>query len=249
MIRPIVRRPGRGKAAMARSPIFFLAVLTLPAHAADFPNIGMLAQDEFRNISRDLGAAFSYKGVTPATPLGPLGLDVGVEVTDTQMEHSTLFARAGAGGQSRLVIPKLHIHKGLFAGLDISAFAAGAPEVSASLFGAGLRWAMVEDGLAMPAIGVRASATRATGLGDLKVSTAAIDLTVSKKFTALTPYVGAGTVRIQSSASSTGLNEERINQGRVFGGLNVNLLAVNLAFEAEKMGDNLSLSAKVGWRF
>jgi hypothetical protein len=29
----------------------------------------------------------------------------------------------------------------------------------------------------------------------------------------------------------------------------VNLLAVNLAFEAEKMGDNVSLSAKLGWRF
>jgi hypothetical protein len=35
----------------------------------------------------------------------------------------------------------------------------------------------------------------------------------------------------------------------VFGGVNVNLLAVNLAFEAEKMGDNVSLSAKLGWRF
>ena len=42
---------------------------------------------------------------------------------------------------------------------------------------------------------------------------------------------------------------ERIDESRVFGGLNLNFVAVNLAFEAEKMGDNVSLSAKVGWRF
>ena len=35
----------------------------------------------------------------------------------------------------------------------------------------------------------------------------------------------------------------------MFGGLNVNLAALNIAFEAQKMGDNVSLSAKLGWRF
>ena len=229
------------------APFAFAAVL--PCQAADFPNIGDLAQGEFRAISRDLGAAFAYKGVTPATALGPLGFDVGVEVTETRMENSTLFARAGAGGQSRLLIPKVHVHKGLFAGFDIGAFAAGAPDIAARLYGAELRYAIFDDGLAMPAIGVRVSGTRASGLGELEVSTAAVDLIASKRFTALTPYVGAGTVRVQSAASGTGLARETLNQTRVFGGLNVNLLAVNLAFEAEKMGDNVSLSAKVGWRF
>jgi hypothetical protein len=229
------------------APIALAAIL--PCHAADFPDIGALAQGEFRALSRDLGAAFSYKGVTPATALGPLGFDVGIEVTDTQMENSSLFALAGAGSQSRLVIPKLHVHKGIFGGLDVGAFVAGAPDISARLYGADVRYTLVDDGLVAPAIGLRASGTRASGMGPLKVSTLALDLIVSKRFTALTPYAGAGTVRVQSTASGTGLAEERINQGRVFGGLNVNLLAVNLAFEAEKMGDNVSLSAKLGWRF
>ena len=232
---------------LALAPLLLAAAL--PCGAGDFTSIGTLAQDEFRLLSRDLGAAFSYKGVTPATPLGPLGADLGLVVTDTRMENSTLFARAGAGGQSHLVVPKLHVHKGLLAGFDIGAFVAGAPDVNARLFGADLRYAFLDDGLATPAVGLRASGTRATGLGDLKVGTAALDLIVSKRFTALTPYVGAGTVRIRSTADNTGLAKESISQGRVFGGLNVNLLAVNLAFEAEKMGDNTSLSAKLGWRF
>lgn len=221
----------------------------LPAHADAFAGIGELAQGEFRALSKDLGAAFSYKGVTPATALGPLGFDVGIEVTDTQMENSSLFARAGAGGQSRLVIPKLHVHKGLVGGLDVGAFVAGSTEIDARLFGADVRYTVVDDGLVAPAIALRASGTKATGLGALKVSTAAVDLIVSKRFTALTPYAGAGSVRIQSSANGTGLAEEKINQARVFGGLNLNLLTLNLAFEAEKMGDNVSLSAKLGWRF
>jgi hypothetical protein len=56
-------------------------------------------------------------------------------------------------------------------------------------------------------------------------------------------------VRVNSSVSGSTLAEEKFNKGRVFGGVNVNLLAINLAFEVEKMGDNTSLSAKIGWRF
>jgi hypothetical protein len=226
-----------------------LLVTAFPATAADFPNVGNLAQDEFHRISQDLGAAFSYKGVTPATPLGILGWDVGVEITDTKLENSNLFALAGAGSQSHVVVPKLHIYKGLWGGVDIGAFFAGAPDVSATLFGADLRVALLDDKITTPAIGVRLSGTHATGMGDLNVSTAALDLMVSKKFTAITPYAGVGSVWVQSSVNGAKLSKERFNQGRVFGGINVNLVAVNLAFEAEKMGDNTSLSAKVGWRF
>ena len=81
------------------------------------------------------------------------------------------------------------------------------------------------------------------------MSTGAIDLLASKTFTVFTPYAGVGSVRTQASASATRLSEERVGETRVFGGLNLNLVALNLAFEAEKMGDNVSVSAKVGWRF
>ena len=228
----------------------FVLVAAVPAsHAGDFNSVGSLAQDEFHRLSQDLGAAMAYKGVTPATPLGVVGFDIGVVVTDTKLENSTLFSRAGAGSRSHLVIPKIQAYKGLFGGLDAGAFVAGATGVSATVFGADLRYAFLDDTLTMPAIAARLSGTKATGLGDLSLGTAALDIMASKKFTALTPYVGAGTVRVQARARGTGLAEERFNQSRVFGGLNVNLIGVNLAFEAEKMGANTSLSAKVGLRF
>ena len=237
---------------MTRSRTTFACLLALTAAmpaAAGFPDVRNLVQEELRDLVRDLGSVVAYKGVTPATPLGPLGFDVGIEVTETQLEHSRLFALAGAGDRARVLVPKVHAHKGLPLGLDVSAFVGGATQIDVKLVGAALRWTFSDDTLVMPAVGVRLSGSRATGTGDLRVSSGAVDVLVSKKFTAITPYVGAGTVRTQASVAGGTLREEKVDQGRVFGGLNVNLLAANLAFEAEKMGENMSLSAKIGWRF
>jgi hypothetical protein len=219
------------------------------AHANDFPNVRALSQDQFHKLSQDLGAAFSYKGVTPATPLGPLGFDFGLELTDTKVENSSIFGLAGAGDPSHILVPKFHAHKGLPAGFDIGAFIGGSSDINATLFGAEVRYAILDDGLATPAVGVRLSGTKASGLGDLSIATGALDVTVSKRFALITPYVGGGAVRVMSNVSGSGLTKERFNKGRYFGGVNVNLLAINFAFEAEKMGGNTSLSAKVGWRF
>lgn len=234
---------------MKRLAAAALAACIAPAHAADFPSLGALAQGEFHRFAEDIGAAFAYKGVTPATPLGPIGFDIGVEATATRMENSSLFQRAGAGDRSQLVVPKLHVNKGLFGGLDIGAFAGGTGDVSAALFGVDLRYALMNDTLATPAIAVRLSGTRATGTGDLKIATAAADVMVSKSFVLLTPYAGAGVVRVQAKANNTPLADEEFNKGRVFGGVNLNLVGANFAVEAEKMGNNTSISAKVGVRF
>ena len=43
---------------------------------------------------KNLGAATSYKGVTPAAPLGIIGFDVGVELTQTHLESAAVFRQA-----------------------------------------------------------------------------------------------------------------------------------------------------------
>lgn len=221
----------------------------LPASAGSFNAAGSLTQEEFRQLCDDLGPALSYKGVTPATPLGALGFDAGVEVTDTRVDHGELFSRAGAGGTSDLVVPKLHVYKGLFAGLDLGAFVARASAVGANLLGLDLRYALWDDGLARPAVALRVSATKAWGMGDVSVSTGAVDALVSKQIAGVTPYAGAGVVRVFAHSGRAALADENFNRGRAFAGLNVNLLAANLALEAEKMAGITSLSAKLGLRF
>ncbi len=226
-----------------------LATFAWSAHASNLNNIGNITQDQLRGIAEDLGAAFSYKGVTPATPLGITGFDIGVELTDTNMKNSSAFAAAGAGSPSDLFIPKIHIYKGLGWGFDIGGFVGGSSTVGATLIGLDLRYAFVDDTLTTPAIAVRVSGTRAQDMGDLTMNTAGLDLMVSKKLTVFTPYAGIGTVRVQSNVKGTSLGEENFSKGRGFIGINTNFLGANFAAEYEQMGSNPSISAKVGFRF
>jgi hypothetical protein len=225
-----------------------IAACALPAAAADFRNLGALSPEEFKRVSEDLGAAFSYKGVTPARRLGPAGFDIGIEVTQTDVENSSLFAKAGAGDQSTILVPKLHVNVGLFAGVDLGAFLGGSTDTGATVGGMDARFALLEDGLTTPAVAIRLSGTRTNGM-EVRIGTVAADVMVSKTFTAITPYAGAGFARIASKPHGVALEEETFNKSRVFGGVNVNLAIANFALEAEKMGDNTSYSAKIGLRF
>jgi hypothetical protein len=225
-----------------------LAACVLPAAAGDLRSLDALTAGEFRRLSEDLGAAFSYKGVTPASRLGPAGFDVGIEVTQTDIENSSLFARAGAGDPSSILVPKLHVNVGLFGGVDLGAFLGGSTDVGATVAGMDARFAVLEDGLTAPAVAVRLSGTRTNGM-EARVGTVAADLMVSKTFTAITPYAGAGLARISSKRGGAAPQEETFNKSRVFGGVNLNLAIANFALEAEKMGDNTSYSAKIGLRF
>ena len=224
------------------------AGVAICAHAGEFTNVGALSQTEFRLVAEDLGAAFSYKGVTPAKRLGPAGFDVGVEITQTSVENGVLFAKAGAGDQSQLLVPKFHVNAGFFGGFDIGAFVGGSSDVDATVFGMDLRYVVLDDTLTTPAVAVRVSGTRTNGM-DVRVGTIAGDVMISKTFTMFTPYAGAGFARVQAKAQNTALSDETFNKGRFFAGLNLNMAIANFAVEAEKMGDNTSYSAKIGLRF
>jgi hypothetical protein len=219
------------------------------AFAGDLNQIGTLAQGQFLKLSTDLGAASAYKGVMPATPLGTAGFDVGIELTQTSIESAAVFRQAGAGDISNLYVPKIHVSKGLPLGFDIGAFVSRLSGVEGSLIGLEARYAILDDGLATPALGVRLSGSRLSGVNKLSLSTVALDAMLSKKLALVTPYIGAGSVRVTSRADVSGLREESFNKSRVFVGMNINFLLSNIAVEAEKMGDNTSLSAKAGFRF
>ena len=219
------------------------------AFAGDLNQIGTLAQNQFLKLSTDLGAASAYKGVTPATPLGLVGFDIGAEITQTSIENSAVFQQAGAGNINNLYVPKIHVTKGLPYGFDIGAFVSGVSGVNGTLIGLEARYAILDDGLVTPALGVRLSGSKLSGVTNLNLSTVAVDAMLSKKLTLITPYIGAGSVRVASRADVAGLREESFNKSRVFIGMNVNFLLANFALEAEKMGDNTSLSAKAGFRF
>ena len=138
-----------------------------PAMAASISTLQALGQSEFRTLSEDLGAALSYKPLTPAAPMGTTGFDMGIEVTQTDMSKSSqLWSKATGGGSSvsKLYVPKLHFDKGLPFGIDVAAFYSKIPTTNITLYGGELRYAILEGGLAQPAIAVRGSFTNVVGL-------------------------------------------------------------------------------------
>jgi len=223
-----------------------------PAMAASISTLQALGQSEFRTLSEDLGAALSYKPLTPAAPMGTTGFDMGIEVTQTDMSKSSqLWSKATGGGSSvsKLYVPKLHFDKGLPFGIDVAAFYSKIPTTNITLYGGELRYAILEGGLAQPAIAVRGSFTKLSGVSQLSLDTKGLDISISKGFAMLTPYAGIGQVWVNSTANVTGLAAEKFTQGKVFVGANLNLGVTNLAAELDKTGGIQSVSMKLGFRF
>lgn len=226
-----------------------------PALADSISTLNLLSKAEFRTLSEDLGAALSYKPITPAAALGTTGFDMGIEVTQTDTSRSAqIWSTATNGGSaiSKVYAPKLHIAKGLPFGIDIGAFYSKIPSTNITLTGAELRYAIVDGGIATPAIAVRGSYTKLKGVEQLALNTRGLDISISKGFTVLTPYAGFGHVWVNSSANVTGTDgalSEKFSQSKVFVGANLNLGVTNLAAELDKTGGIQSVSVKLGFRF
>ena len=205
------------------------------------------AQADFKTFSEDLGSALSYKPVTPPAPLGITGFDIGLEVTSTKMRNLEL---ATGGSTSNLIVPKLHVYKGLPLNIDVGAFYSSVPTTNIKFYGGELRYAILEGGVALPAVGIRGAVTKLTGVSQLALNTKSIDVSVSKGFAIFTPYAGIGRVWVDSTPDAASvLTKETFQQGKVFVGGNLNFGLMNVALEYDKTGSASSYSAKLGFRF
>lgn len=225
---------------------FAQPVLAANINLANF--FGPAAQSNFKTLSEDLGSALSYKAVTPPTPLGITGFDLGLEVTSTKMRNLALVT--GNSSLTSLIVPKLHVYKGLPLGIDVGAFYSAVPSTNIKLYGGELRYAILEGGIALPAVGIRGAVTKLSGVSQLAFSTKSLDVSISKGFAMFTPYAGIGAVWVDSTPdAASGLAQETFRQNKIFAGGNLNLGLTNLALEYDKTGSETSYSAKVGFRF
>src|SRR5438552_15478397 len=203
-----------------------LLALSLPAVAGDINQIQKLGQTGFRELSEDLGAALSYKPLTPTAPLGITGFDLGIAATSTKLQNSSVFNTAGGGDHSSVIVPSLRLNKGLPFGIDLGVMYSSVPSTNIKLYGGELRYAIVPGGVAMPAIGVRGSYTKLTGVDQLDFDTKGLDLSISKGFLMFTPYGGIGKVWATSTPNVTpnpnNLSKESRSLNEVFVGITMN---------------------------
>lgn len=219
--------------------------------AADLDQLQQLGQGEFLAISKDLGAALSYKPMTPTEPLGITGFDVGVSLNVTQIKNSALFDKASSGDfPGYIPVPALRAYKGLPWNFDVGAMVSGVPGTNVRLWGGELRWSFVAGNTVIPAIGIRGSYTRLNGVDQLDLDTKGLDISISKGFLNFTPYGGIGRVWVSSTPRGVpSLGGESFSLNKVFAGVNINFGLVNLAVEADRTGNNTTGGLKVGFRF
>lgn len=228
-----------------------LALFASPVLAADdLDNLGALAQGEFENLSEDLNAVLAYRGVQPAEPLGIVGFDIGIEASSIGTEHGSAWATASGDSVSRVPTARLSVNKGLPLGFDVGAFYSAVPGSNIKLYGGQLRYALVEGGVVTPSVGVRAAVTRLEGVDQLAADTRSMDISISKGFGPVTPYLGIGRVWGDFTPdASTGLAPVDVEENRNYVGLRFSMLVMQFSFEAEKMGDRTGYTAKFAFGF
>lgn len=225
--------------------------MTQPVMAGnlDLSKLGT-AQSDFRNLSEDLGSALSYKAISPAEPMGITGFDVGIELTSTKLAKSAPLWKTLTGtDMSNVYVPKLHITKGLPLDIDIGAFVSSIPTTGINLFGGELKYAVLPGSIAMPAVAIRGSMTKLSGVKQLTLDTKSLDVSISKGFAMFTPYAGVGQVWVDSTPDIAGLKAESFTQPKTFVGANLNLGLTNFAAEYDKTGSANSFNFKLGFRF
>jgi len=206
------------------------------AGARDIRFSSGLIQSQFKELSKEAGAALAYRNAAPAAPLGITGFDIGAEVSfiDIKKDSEYWQKALGTDTSSYLYIPSLRARKGLPFGIDVGAMYSYVPDSNVKLYGFEVSKAILEGTAVTPALGIRASYTKLAGVSDLDLQTVGIDANISKGFAIITPYAGAGLVWVDSEArgalgagtlpGGVRLGEEKLWLPRGFAGARLTIL-------------------------
>ena len=197
---------------------------------------GML-ENEFKDLSKEVGLLISYVPLSPAEPLGVLGFDIGVEITAAKISSGSTFWDNAVGGNppDYLILPKIHVQKGLPFGIDVGAVFSTVPGSNITLYGGELKWAVLKGSIVSPAVAVRGTYTTLSGVDDIDASTYGLDASVSKGLGPLTPYAGLGQVWISTSENKAILDFDDVSTSatKLFVGTKLKILLLSIALQAD----------------
>ncbi len=234
-----------------RAAALILLLLSPAAHAADFDfDIQPGAtQDDFESIAEDVAALLNSKTLTPAEPMGISGFGIGVYGSYLETESAGAWQRVTGEDIDEIGMVGVVAQKGLPLGIDVGASYSWVPDSDVKIFGAELRYALLEGGVATPAIGVRGSYSSLSGVDEVDFDSYGIELAISKGFGPLTPYAGVGQVWSELKPDSEfGLDKEKIDDTRFFVGLRLSAL-IGLTPEYERVGDRDVFNLRFGFAF
>lgn len=244
-----MRRLHRDKSRAAA--LILLLFTPLGAHAIDFDfDIQPGAtQDDFESVAEDVMALLNSKTLTPAEPMGVTGFGIGAYGSYVETKSSGAWQRVTGQDVDEIGMVGVIAQKGLPLGIDVGASYAWVPDSDVELFGAELRYALLDGGVATPAIGLRGSYSKLSGVDEVDFDSYGIELAISKGFGPLTPYAGIGQVWSEVDPDSEfGLDKEKVDDARFFVGLRLSAL-IGLTPEYERIGDRDVFNLRFGFAF
>ena len=234
-----------------------LAFVPGVAVASDFDVDCTNCQAAFEGVVEDIGAALNYKALGPAEATGITGIGIGAFVNYTPVENEDAWSTLTNGENVDAVgMAGVVVTKGLPFGLDVGAFYTAIPgDSDVNAYGAELRYAILEGGVAEPALALRGAYTTTSGIDDFDYEAWSADVSLSKGFTFITPYIGAGYVWATATPSGAAtkapanLSEVDVDNERLFVGLRLSLGFLEMTPEYERLGDHNGYSLRFGLSF
>lgn len=207
---------------------------------------------DFRAFQRRFSADAYHYPRHGAAPLGLIGFEVYVDATydagfDDEPFAATVLDDDLTGGF--LSVARVGARKGLPGGIDLGASYGRALGGDLKLLSADLQYAIIKGGALTPALSVRVTGTRTLDAGAYELDQYGAEVLLSKGFTILTPYIGAGLVRSEGTLSSPLRRlEETDTRGVLYVGAVLNLLLPKIVVEVEK-ADEVQGAVRVGFGF
>lgn len=233
--------------------LFFISINVVWAGSNDIKIKTGFLQSQFRDLSREIGLAINFLPMSPAEPLGILGFDIGLAVSAIDIDEEASFWKDVVSDKDPpgyLLLPKLQVEKGLPFGIDIGLLYSNLPDSNISLIGGEIKWAILKGSIVSPALSVRGSYSALSGVDDIDIKTYRGDISMSKGFLFLTPYVGIGEILIKSSESSNqvSLEDESISAFTGFAGVKFSFLIFNIVGEAD-IAETVSYNLRINVGF
>lgn len=233
-------------------PLLLLLFAALPA-AASWEVNGNASSADFSAFNRRFSSDAYFYPRHGAAPLGLTGFEAYADATydgdfDSQSFNDTAVNGSYTGGF--LSIARVGVRKGLPGGLDLGVSFGKALGGDVNFISAEAQYAIFSGGLLSPALSVRVTGTRTVSAKAYGLDQYGAELLLSKGFTVLTPYVGAGIVTSRGTLDSPlgGTLKDTTTHAVVYAGVTLNLLVPKIHFEVER-GEAVQAAVRVGIGF
>ncbi|HUR39678.1 MAG TPA: hypothetical protein VM240_00770 [Verrucomicrobiae bacterium] len=229
-----------------------MAVAAMPAMAKDVeitPSCaGAACQAAFESVSEDIIATIDYQALGPAEATGIIGLGIGVVASYVPIDVDAHWQQVTGQDFSGLGLVGLQVTKGLPLDIDVGAFYTTVPGTNVDVYGGEVRYAILAGSTTSPALALRGSYVKVAGVESIALDSKSVDLSLSKGFGPITPYVGVGYVMGESDPdSSTLLSKVEVEETKAYIGTRISLGLVEFTPQVGQVGDNIVYGLRVGF--